>query len=109
MNFNTEDKKNAKIIQQWNCEGKNNYTKIMEMHSSDSEDWNNIRNKMWDATPKRLFSKKRTPTWWDKDCYDARRKVRQLVEYAKHNNELWNKYTRQRRIYKNLIKAKKMK
>ena len=96
------------MVQQWSEEGRRAYTMEMTRRSTpQKEKWNDIRDTMWKATTKRIIKTKRTPSWWDKECYEVRKKVRQIMSMAKSHNQLWNDYRKERQKYKKIIKNKK--
>ena len=102
-----EEPEEGKVVQHWCREGGAAYNRAMSgSSSSQSENWQNLRDKMWNNTPKRLIKPYKHPSWWDKQCYEARRKVTSMGKQAKCSN-MWNSYRQEKRQYKNLIKCKK--
>lgn len=103
-------KKEYKWIQKWNEEGKNEYkTALSKSQEQTLLNWEDIHNKLWNATPKRRVTNAiRNPSWWDKGCYEKRIRVKTAIARARVDSTAWNEYRQERKDYKKLVKEKKL-
>ena len=106
-----EIKLETKLVQQWKDKDKSKYTEAMsKTDNRETEDWNIIKDNMWKNTPKRKIKNQNSvpkSRWFDRECYEARQKVKHMGVKAKQDQKMWIEYKREKRYYKNLIKCKK--
>lgn len=82
--------------------------KLTTLKAEQAKDWAKMAKILLEATPKKLKRIVRSePTWWNKECYDARRDTKTAQRTAARANGDWNCYREKRKRYKQIIKESK--
>ena len=103
-----EYKQERRRVQEWNQESIIRYNQKIEklLREYDTPTWSNLEKCIQEATVWKEITLNNEKRWFDKECFNMRKDVKNALMESKKKPELRNEYREKRRSYKKLLKGK---